>query len=97
MAYRLHDAPRMVVRTDVPPPGQCLVRDPDAELRGQTGQSVQVGRGERVVVLGERMHAGADEHRVAAEPPHHLELVPGTPQIPLEHLGRHGLDVRIGW
>lgn len=93
MVGRFDDAPRMVVRTDVPPPRQRLVRDPNPELLCKIGQLTQMVRGERVVVLGERMDAGADEHRVDTEAAHQLELVPGPPQIAVEHLRRHGLDV----
>lgn len=93
MVGGLDDAPGMVVRTDVAAPRQRLVRDADAEPLGQFGEPPQLERGQRVVVLGERRHAGAHEHGVGPEPLHQPELVLGPPQIPRELLRGHGLDV----
>lgn len=90
---RLDDAPGVVVRADVPSPGERLVGDADVKLLGEVGQLAQLGGGERVVVLGERGDAGADEDGVGAEPAHQLELVAGAAQVAGELRFGHGLDV----
>lgn len=97
VAGRLDDAPGVVVGADVPPPGERLIGDADAEVLRQVGQFAQLPGGESVVADRERGDAGADQDGVRAEPVHQLELVPGAAQVAGELLGRTASMSRIGW
>ena len=89
MARSLDDPQGVLVRVDVPAPGERLVRDPDAAAGRALRQFAQLLGDERVVVDRVLAHARAHEQQVGAELLHQRELRLGAGEVRL----RHGLEV----
>ena len=93
MVGGLDDPPGVVVVADVPAPGERLVSDPHAVVRGALGQASQLGRGEGVIVDRRFGDVRAHQHRLDAEPLHDGELSLGAAQVLAQHRLGHGLEV----